>query len=59
MDLHVFPILIPPPTSLSTGSLWVLPVLIYASNHGVSYSPVLQIRKVRHRKITEIESQPS
>ena len=26
MDLHVFPILIPPPTSLSTWSLWVFPV---------------------------------
>ena len=26
MDLHVFPIPIPPPTSLSTHSLWVIPV---------------------------------
>ena len=26
MDLHVFPILMPPPTSLSTPSLWVFPV---------------------------------
>ena len=26
IDLHVFPILIPPPTSLSTRSLWVFPV---------------------------------
>ena len=26
MDLHVFPIPIPPPTSLSTFSLWVFPV---------------------------------
>ena len=26
MDLHVFPIPIPPPTSLSTRSLWVFPV---------------------------------
>ena len=26
MDLHVFPILIPPPTSLATRSLWVFPV---------------------------------
>ena len=26
MDIHVFPILIPPPTSLSTWSLWVFPV---------------------------------
>ena len=26
MDLHVFPILIPPPTSPSTRSLWVFPV---------------------------------
>ena len=26
MDLHVFPILIPPPTSLSTRSLWFFPV---------------------------------
>ena len=26
MDLHVFPILIPAPTSLSTRSLWVFPV---------------------------------
>ena len=26
MDLHVFPILIPPPTSISTQSLWVFPV---------------------------------
>ena len=26
MDLHVFPILIPPPTSLSTRFLWVFPV---------------------------------
>ena len=26
MDLHEFPILIPPPTSLSTQSLWVFPV---------------------------------
>ena len=26
MDLHVFPILISPPTSLSTQSLWVYPV---------------------------------
>ena len=26
MDLHVFPILIPPPTSLSIRSLWVFPV---------------------------------
>ena len=26
MDLHVFPIQIPPPTSLSTRSLWVFPV---------------------------------
>ena len=26
MVLHVFPILIPPPTSLSTWSLWVFPV---------------------------------
>ena len=26
MDLHVFPIPIPPPTSLSTCSLWVFPV---------------------------------
>ena len=26
MDLHVFPISIPPPTSLSTRSLWVFPV---------------------------------
>ena len=26
MDLHVLPILIPPPTSLSTQSLWVFPV---------------------------------
>ena len=26
MELHVFPILIPPPTSLSTRFLWVFPV---------------------------------
>ena len=26
MDLHVFPIPIPPPTSLSTQSLWVFPL---------------------------------
>ena len=26
MDLHVFPILIPPPASLPTASLWVFPV---------------------------------
>ena len=26
MDLHVFPITIPPPTSLSTRFLWVIPV---------------------------------
>ena len=26
MDLHVFPILIPPPTTLSTRFLWVFPV---------------------------------
>ena len=26
MDLHVFPIPIPPPTSPSTRSLWVFPV---------------------------------
>ena len=26
MGLHVFPISIPPPTSLSTRSLWVFPV---------------------------------
>ena len=26
MDIHVFPIPIPPPTSLSTQSLWVFPV---------------------------------
>ena len=26
MDLHVFPIPVPPPTSLSTWSLWVFPV---------------------------------
>ena len=26
MDLHVFPIPIPPPTSLSTRFLWVFPV---------------------------------
>ena len=26
MDLHVFPIPIPPPTSISTRSLWVFPV---------------------------------
>ena len=26
MDLYVFPIPIPPPTSLSTRSLWVFPV---------------------------------
>ena len=26
MDIHVFPIPIPPPTSLSTRSLWVFPV---------------------------------
>ena len=26
MDLHVFPIPIPPPTSLSTQSLWIFPV---------------------------------
>ena len=26
MDLHVFPLPIPPPTSLSTRSLWIFPV---------------------------------
>ena len=26
MDLHVFPILVPPPTSLTTQILWVFPV---------------------------------
>ena len=26
MELHVFPILVPPPTSLSIRSLWVFPV---------------------------------
>lgn len=33
--------------------------LIYTSNHAVSYSPILQMRKVRHRKMREIASHPT
>ena len=29
LDIHVFPILIPPPTSLSTRSLWVFPLIYF------------------------------
>ena len=59
MDLHVFPIPIPPPTSLSTRSLWLFPVhqvrafnLLYCKGKKWDWFKWIQWRGLRSLTLT-------